>query len=152
VCSNDPQELLEWCIVNRTEIQSISGYCKKCNPEPVSNPITYADEIISPERFFEGAKTQIVVNSYERNLKARAECLRHHGVRCYVCEIDFESKYGDIGIGYIHVHHKIPLPNIGKEYEIDPKKDLIPVCPNCHTMLHRSDPPYEVEELRKMLK
>jgi hypothetical protein len=153
VCSNNPQKLLEWSLVERKNIGSFSGYCKSCKPERIENwQFTYPDEISGPERFFEGAKTQIIVNSYERNPKARAECLCHHGYRCSVCQFDFESKYGEIGKGYVHVHHKVPLTHIGKEYVVNAIEDLIPVCPNCHAMLHRKDPPLTVEELKAKLK
>lgn len=64
--------------------------------------------------------------------------------------IDFEAAYGEVGKGFIHVHHVVPISSIGKEYELDVEKDLVPVCPNCHYMLHRKDPPYTVEEMKKM--
>ena len=32
-------------------------------------------------------------------------------------------------------------------YDVDPINDLMPVCPNCHAMLHRRTPPFSVEEL-----
>ena len=54
-----------------------------------------------------------------------------------VLNIMDEEKYGDLGKGFIHVHHIVPLNKIGKEYVVDYKNDLIPVCPNCHAMLHR---------------
>jgi predicted HNH restriction endonuclease len=31
------------------------------------------------------------------------------------------------------------------------EKDLIPVCPNFHAMLHTSSPPVSVEELKKKI-
>lgn len=86
----------------------------------------------------EGAKLQVTVNKYERNSKARMECIAKHGYKCKVCGIDFYKTYGEIGKEFIHVHHIVPLSDIGKNYNVDPIKDLIPVCPNCHAMLHRS--------------
>jgi len=62
--------------------------------------------------------------------------------------MSFEEQYGDIGKGFIHVHHKKPLAAIRSEYSINPKIDLIPVCPNCHAMLHSSNPPLSVEKLK----
>lgn len=53
------------------------------------------------------------------------------------CVIWILKQYGSLGKGFIHVHHKIPLSEIGDEYEVDYVNDLIPVCPNCHAMLHR---------------
>ena len=62
---------------------------------------------------------------------ARRKCLEHYGFTCAVCDFDFAGVYGAIAKKFIHVHHKIPLSEIGKEYVVDPIKDLIPVCPNC---------------------
>lgn len=89
----------------------------------------------------------IVVNAYERNQDARIECLREWKTVCVVCGFDFEKVYGDLGKGFIHVHHLKPLSEIGETYEIDPINDLRPVCPNCHAMLHRSDPVLTIEKL-----
>ena len=112
---------------------------------------SYFDEIPNPATVFEGAKKEIVVNRYERNREARERCIAAHECKCAVCGMDFEKVYGEIGRGFIHVHHIVPLSSIGKEYELDPINDLIPVCPNCHAMLHRHDPPLMVEELRNTI-
>jgi len=85
----------------------------------------------------EGAKTSVKVNRYERSSVARNKCIAYRGCSCYVCGLDFEKKYGALGKGFIHVHHIIPLNEIGDSYIIDYENDLIPVCPNCHAMLHR---------------
>ena len=112
----------------------------------------FPDEISQPEIFFEGAKHSVVVNRYERNLPARKICIDHWGTVCVVCSFDFQVLYGDLGLGYIHVHHLKPLSEIGEEYELDPIADLRPVCANCHCMLHRSIPPLGIESLKKLLK
>ena len=64
----------------------------------------------------------------------------------------FESIYGDIGKHFIHVHHIIPLSSIDETYILDPVKDLRPVCPNCHAMLHKRVPPFSIDELSSKLK
>ncbi len=98
---------------------------------------TGEDAIEIPSRIYiEGGLKEIKVNAYERDRKARKACIDYHGTDCKVCGLDFGSRYGEIGIGFIHVHHIVPLASIGEEYEIDPVKDLVPVCPNCHAMLH----------------
>lgn len=109
------------------------------------------DEISNPEIVYEGAKKEIIVNRYERSHEAREKCIATHGCKCAVCGIDFERVYGEMGRGFIHVHHIVPLSSIGKEYELNPVKDLVPVCPNCHAMLHRKDPPYKIEELKNIM-
>lgn len=94
-------------------------------------------EVIKDDKLYEGIKEQVIVNRYERNSKARQICINYYGYNCKVCDLNFEKKYGDIGKEFIHVHHIVPLEKIGKEYKIDPIKDLRPVCPNCHAMIHR---------------
>lgn len=89
-----------------------------------------------PQLYIEGALKEIKVNAYERDRKARKACIDFHGTDCKVCGLDFGNRYGEIGLGFIHVHHIVPLASIGKEYTVDPLKDLVPVCPNCHAMLH----------------
>lgn len=103
------------------------------------------------ETLFEGAKKKIIVNSYERNNKARRLCIKHYGVKCQVCNFDFEKTYGEIGKNFIHIHHLVKISDIKEEYMIDPIEDLRPVCPNCHAMLHKKEPPFTIEELKGML-
>lgn len=95
------------------------------------------DEFENDEGYFEGALKKVYVNHYERDREARNKCIEAHGCKCCVCGMDFENMYGELGKGFIHVHHIVPISMIGKEYKIDPIKDLVPVCPNCHAMLHR---------------
>lgn len=93
----------------------------------------------------------MLVNSYERNSKARKICIEHFGVKCQVCDFDFEKKYGEIGKDFIHVHHKIDISTVGKEYEVNPIQDLISVCPNCHSMLHKKKPAYSIKVLKQII-
>ncbi len=120
-------------------------------PQLNNEDITYPDEILEPEKFPEGAKKSSWVNAYERNPKARAKCIEIYGVKCFICKFNFEEKYGDIGKGFIHVHHLVQLKDIKEEYEIKPIEHLRPVCPNCHAMLHKKDPPYTIDELKQKL-
>ncbi len=109
------------------------------------------EEVDTPQQFFEGASKQVSVNTYERNPDARAKCIAIYGYTCSVCSFDFEIAYGDIGKNYIHVHHVVPLSEIRKEYELNPKTDLIPVCPNCHAIIHRTQPALSIEQLKSYL-
>lgn len=111
------------------------------------HPEFLPEEIEPDAGVVEGAKRTIVVNVYERDPSARARCIRRWGTRCVVCSFDFEAEYGELGQGYIHVHHLRPLGEIGAEYVLDPEADLRPVCPNCHGMLHRTKPAMSIEDL-----
>lgn len=109
------------------------------------------EEVAAPEYYFEGASKKVSVNTYERNAEARTKCIKHHGYACAVCSFDFKKFYGAIGENYIHVHHVVPLSEIKKEYELNPVKDLIPVCPNCHAIIHKTQPALTVEQLKQHL-
>jgi len=111
----------------------------------------YPDEQKEPG-IREGALLRVSVNVYERSPRARAECIEHYGAKCSVCDFEFQDVYGkDLGAGFIHVHHILNIAHIGKEYEVDPIKDLRPVCPNCHAMLHKRKPAMHPDELKKIL-
>lgn len=120
--------------------------------DTVNDDVYDVDYPEDDDKLYEGALVKVMANKYERNQKARRECVAQKGYKCLVCGCDFETTYGEIGKGFIHVHHVVPISSIGKEYELDVDKDLVPVCPNCHYMLHRKDPPYTIEELKDMFK
>ena len=113
--------------------------------------ITIPEEVERPEQYFEGASQKVSVNTYERNTEARAKCIEHYGYKCQACSFDFQYVYGAIGKNYIHVHHVIPLSEVKKTYKVDPVKDLIPLCPNCHAIVHQTQPVLTVEQLRHEL-
>jgi 5-methylcytosine-specific restriction protein A len=116
-----------------------------------SGAFGFPDEVAEAQQYLEGAVKSVLVNAYERNPQARQACIDYYGVTCAVCGFDFELTYGTIGRGFIHVHHIKPLCARGSEYSIDPIEDLRPVCPNCHAMLHTSDPPFSIEELMEVV-
>lgn len=109
-------------------------------------------EIQDTVDLFEGSKRQIWVNAYERNSTARRICIQKYGSACQACGFNFECAYGEIGEGFVHVHHLRELSEIGAEYKVNPEEDLRPVCPNCHAMLHRRKPAFKIEELQKRLR
>lgn len=99
----------------------------------------------------EGAKIRVEVNRYERSPTNRAACIAHYGCTCRVCGFDFAKQYGMLGTDYIEVHHRVPVSAMGGSYRVDPIKDLVPVCANCHAMLHRAQPPLTVEALSEII-
>jgi hypothetical protein len=111
----------------------------------------FPDETPDGLTYVEGATQRISVNKYERDPEARERCVQHWGAHCAVCGIDFGDWYGERGVGFIHVHHLLPLAQIRAEYQIDPVRDLRPVCPNCHAMIHRKPPLLSIEELKQLL-
>lgn len=114
--------------------------------------LTLSEELhASGRELYEGAKKTITVNAYERNSEARQACIDAFGYACAVCGFDFESVYGERGSCFIHVHHIVPISETKSKYKINPTTDLVPVCPNCHSMLHRGGHTILPEELRKCM-
>jgi 5-methylcytosine-specific restriction protein A len=106
------------------------------------------EEIPDATTLYEGSRVQITVNAYERNPVARQMCIDHFGAQCVVCGFDFAENYGRIATGIIHVHHLTRLADISEAYEVDPIEDLRPVCPNCHVVIHKRNPPYTIDEVK----
>lgn len=121
-------------------------------PGSKPHPLIFPDDIAPGETFPEGAVREVTVNAYERSPEARDRCIAHHGTSCVICGFDFGRVYGTVVEGFIHVHHLKPLSEIGKEYRVDPVKDLRPVCPNCHAVLHAQKPAFSIEEVLGFLK
>lgn len=109
------------------------------------------DENNAAAWYSEGAVAKIGANRYERDRRLRAICIAYFGPICGVCGLDFSKMYGRIGVGFIEVHHKVPLSQFGGERLVNPIEDLIPVCANCHAMLHRQNPPLDIEALQKLV-
>lgn len=97
----------------------------------------------------EGDQSTILINKYERSRYNRALCLRYYGFQCRGCGIHMEAKYGPIGQNVIHVHHIVPVSLMGASYRLNPIRDLIPLCPNCHNVVHRVSPPLPLVELQR---
>ncbi|QCI98849.1 HNH endonuclease [Agrobacterium larrymoorei] len=122
---------------------------------PLSANYETVAEIVKDEDeygdFIEGAVSPVLVNAYERNPHARKACIAHYGAACQACGLDFGTIYGPLGSGYIHVHHVRPIHLRGGAYVVNPVRDLIPLCANCHAMVHRGSEPLTVDELRCIL-
>lgn len=100
---------------------------KKRKTEAIPEPKPYEKQ--------EGAKHEDTVIRYERDQGNRKDCIAHYGYICQVCGMDFEKHYGELGKEFIEVHHLHPVSQ--GERKVNPIKDLIPLCSNCHSMIHR---------------
>lgn len=109
----------------------IDDHCKESyvsdDPLPHSVPDAYKES---------GVGKRVLVNKYERSQVARRKCIEIHGSHCIICGFSSAATYGEEFANKIEVHHIVPLNEIGCDYKVDPIKDLVPVCPNCHMMLH----------------
>lgn len=99
----------------------------------------------------EGEKTQRLSTSHERKKINRDICLQIHGRTCHCCDLVFAKVYGEIAEGFIEVHHIEPISQAGGPYKLNPATDLVPVCSNCHSVLHMTEPPMLPAELRLLV-
>jgi 5-methylcytosine-specific restriction enzyme A len=132
----------------REELATALSDVYALNHDELSYPEEVEDNEVS---HVEGGYKQIYVNTYERDPHARKTCLQHHGYTCTVCGFNFEKMYGPIGRGIIHVHHIKPISSYKTQHEVNPMTDLIPVCPNCHAMIHSRKEPLAIEDLRDVI-
>ncbi|HRQ11388.1 MAG TPA: hypothetical protein PLG36_10225 [Trueperaceae bacterium] len=120
-------------------------YCKKA-PAPEPGLFELGGELVE-----EGTPQQLMQTVYERNPALREMCIRIHGSRCKICNTSFEEAYGVTAAGFIHVHHLEPLGAVGEAHVVNPATDLIPVCPNCHGVIHLRTPPFTPDEVKAMM-
>jgi hypothetical protein len=110
------------------------------------------DEPLLSPMLSEGRPRTVNVIQYERNKRARQKCLARWGFRCVACGIAFGEAYGADLTDYIHVHHLEPVASRKNTYRLNPERDLRSMCPNCHAVAHRSDPPFSIAEIKNFIR
>jgi 5-methylcytosine-specific restriction enzyme A len=119
--------------------------------EVIANDID-SEQAEEESYYKDGAVKQYYGKRYERRTENRKKAIEHHGLNCVVCGFNFEKVYGERGKDFIEVHHVNPLSTIGEQIVIDPKEDLVPVCSNCHRMIHRrKDNVLTVDDLKLLV-
>jgi 5-methylcytosine-specific restriction protein A len=129
------------------------GKKNKEKTQQKSTPTVTVKPVISePEPYdkLEGKKHETSVTRYERSQGNRKDCIAHYGYVCQVCGVNFEQTYGAIGKDFIEVHHLYPVSQ--GERQVNPIEDLIPLCSNCHSMLHRTRPAMSITDLSSLVK
>jgi len=116
-----------------------------------------ANKISDEAKYYynENKRSVITTQQIIRSREARDKCIELKGCYCNICGFDFQKTYGDLGKNYIEVHHITSIGELTTSigYEgTDPEKDLIPLCSNCHSMIHREKPPYTPDEVKNILK
>lgn len=99
----------------------------------------------------EGRQSYSFTTKYERDPELRKQALLIHGYVCAACSFNFERFYGEYAKGFIHIHHIEPLFESGEKV-VNPETDLIPLCANCHAIIHRRrNKTLNIEELKNMI-
>ncbi|MFZ2226549.1 MAG: HNH endonuclease [Candidatus Moraniibacteriota bacterium] len=88
--------------------------------------------------------SQIKTKARSRRLVAIAK--KHYSkdgkIYCSACNFNFENFYGEIGRGYIEIHHLEPIFARENNFEKSLNEAIggvVPVCANCHKIIHRKN-------------
>ena len=144
-----PVEKEEVKVLDKPESKSASDLLVHNTIEKASkSDESVMDSSLESEKVSHEAERPLETNSIE---SIKKECIDYYGAICDICGFDFGYTYGESFESCIEVH------NIhGAEEEITvgthPTEDLIPVCCNCHRIIHSQNPPISVEKMRQMVK
>jgi predicted HNH restriction endonuclease len=148
------QEILKYLLINDFSYIDLTENLRKIEDNQNKKKIEVFDENIIIQ---EGRKKLVETAVYERSLTLRNYAIRHfcigEKIFCQCCNFNFQDFYGEsIGKGFIEIHHTKPIFKYEDEdlentlaQAID---NLIPVCSNCHRMIHRNrNKPLEIQHL-----
>lgn len=118
-----------------------------------SEEVEYSEDDYRDDKLIkEGNSFYSYSKKYERDPKNRLEAIKIHRTKCIACGFDFEQVYGVRGRGFVEVHHVNPLYTLEEEMFINAKTDLVPLCSNCHRMVHhQKDNVLSIDELKSIL-
>ena len=105
--------------------------------------------------FSEGRENLALHIRRERNHQvitlAKQQKLNEEGkLCCQVCGFDFEITYGEVGKNFIEAHHIKPVSQL-EPNEKTKIEDILLLCSNCHSMIHRRKPWLTIEQLSTLL-
>ena len=97
----------------------------------------------------------------KRSHRLRSAAIDHYRksngkIYCEVCGFCFEDVYGEIGKGFVEIHHTKPVYQYSDDgfesYLTEAIKRVKPLCANCHRMIHYNvKRPLSLEELKKIV-
>lgn len=111
----------------------------------------------------EGALEKVNVSQRARSSKLKKIAIQNHKDKhdgklpCSACSFDFEETYGEQGKEFIEIHHIEPVHEMdiaGSKTKIEEALNkVIPLCSNCHRMVHRKkNKMLSIEELKAIIK
>jgi hypothetical protein len=150
-CGTDLAALLRYALASRRSTHAIIRRCKGCEATVMDIHL----ERDPGEHLWSEAQPSeaILVNARERDPLNRSLCFTRHGTACAVCNVDLALRYGALAEGFLEAHEVHRQVERGVSIEFDPARDLVPVCPTCHALLHRGRTlPLSVEDLRRSMR
>ncbi len=106
--------------------------------------------------FSEGKISLVKHLKRERNVKlirvAKNNFIKNNNhLFCEICGFDFERVYGNLGKDFIEAHHMKPVSQMN-DNEKTRVEDILMVCSNCHSMIHRKRPWLNQDHIKDILK
>lgn len=147
------EEDLFWLSIQRLIKEEYSSILTE---SPVNESWSFGAQIDQDQlddRFLqeEGGSMLTLSRRYERSRLNRKVAIEFHGRECNVCKFSFDGTYGSLSGGYVEIHHLVPVSQMQGPKPLDPRIDLVPLCANCHRMVHRVWPPVSPERLRQII-
>ncbi len=103
-----------------------------------------------PEEGFEKGGKRSAASTL-RNPKLREEAKRKYGLNCYCCGFKFEDFYGPRAKGRAIVHHLETFRGDASKQRVSTVDDVRVVCANCHYVIHLTEDPLDVDDLKRMI-
>lgn len=92
------------------------------------------------EEYVEGQRSKRETWFFSRNPKLAKDAKERDRYTCQACAFRFEDRYGELGEGFIEVHHLDPLSerrSAANDGRLTTLAQVASLCPNCHRMAHR---------------
>jgi predicted HNH restriction endonuclease len=108
----------------------------------------------------EGHVSYKETKTLKRSYKLRDEAIKKYSnadgeIFCSACEFNFYKVYGELGKGYIEIHHLKPIFNYleddFKKTVVEALDNVVPLCSNCHRMVHRNKKSISIEDLKLLI-
>lgn len=148
--------MIDYLLLNNFKFEDLVDSLDRVSKENENNnKIEIFNESI--DTIHEGNRVITESAVYQRSNKLREKAIQHYTVKnrikCQACCFDFEDFYGDYGRRFIEIHHLKPIFQFSKddlEKTINKAlENVIPVCSNCHRMIHRrKEKPLTIDELK----
>lgn len=139
--------------ISQNVFEKIKGRAKLGTPVINKNKAeTLNDREVLLESIQEGSPKACFSTAYERSKALREQAIAIHGTSCAACGFSFKSVYGEYGEGYIQIHHIFPVSEFDKPRAVNPELELVPLCANCHAIVHRrKGRTLSIEELKNLI-
>ena len=150
---------IKYLLENDFEYEVLNdGFAEVVTVAKANKPVLIFDENIVVN---EGAQKLRNTKVYERSKVLRDYALQYYSkgdhISCSACSFDFYSFYGELGKGFIEIHHRKPVFQYGDldgaVFLKNAVENVAPVCSNCHRMIHRKwSEPVSIDYLRYAIK